>query len=55
MTPERWARVTELFDATSQLPTAGRDAWLEASGADAELRAEGWAMLEAYDTYPGYL
>ena len=55
MTPERWARVTELFDAASQLPTAGRDAWLEASGADAELRAEVCAMLEAYDTDPGYL
>ena len=55
MTPERWARVTELFDAACQLPTAARDAWLDASGADAELRAEVRAMLEAFDTDPGYL
>lgn len=55
MTPERWARVTELFDAASQLPTTARYAWLDASGADAELRAEVRAMLEAFDTDPGYL
>ena len=34
MTPERWARVTELFDAASQLPTTARQAWLEATDAD---------------------
>ena len=55
MTPERWARVTDLFDAASQLPTTARDAWLDASGADAELRAEVRAMLEAFDTDPDYL
>lgn len=55
MTPERWARVTELFDAASQLPTAARNAWLDAADADAELPAEVRAMLEAYDTDPGYL
>ena len=55
MTPERWARVTELFDAACQLPTAARDAWLDASGVDADLRAEVRAMIEAYDTDPGYL
>lgn len=55
MTPERWARVTELFDAASQLPTAARDAWLDATGADAELRAEVRAMLEAFETDPGFL
>ncbi len=55
MTPELWARVTELFDAASQLPAAERGAWLDASGADAELRAEVRAMLEAFDTDPDYL
>ena len=52
MTPERWARVTELFDAACQQPPRAREAWLEASGDDAELRAEVRAMLEAYDTDP---
>lgn len=55
MTPERWARVTELFDAASQLPTATREAWLDAADADPDLRAEVRAMLAAYDTDPGYL
>jgi len=55
MTPERWARVTELFDAATGLPANARMAWLDASGADAELAAEVRAMLDAYDTDPGYL
>ncbi len=55
MTPERWARVTELFDAASQVPPAAREAWLETSGADDELRAEVRAMLASYDTDPGFL
>lgn len=54
MTPERWARVTELFDAASQVPPAAREAWLEAIGDD-ELRAEVRAMLASYDTDPGFL
>ncbi len=55
MTPERWARITELFDGASQVPPATRDAWLEATGADEELRTEVRAMLEAYDTDPDFL
>jgi eukaryotic-like serine/threonine-protein kinase len=55
MTPERWARVTELFDAASQLPAETRLAWLDASGEDAELRAEVRAMLDAYGSDPDYL
>ena len=55
MTPERWARVTELFDAASQLPPDARQVWLEANEADDALRAEVRAMLTSYDTDPGYL
>ena len=55
MTPERWTSITDLFDSASQVPPAAREAWLEATGADDELRAEVRAMLEAYDTDPDYL
>ena len=55
MTPERWARVTELFDAACAQPPAARAAWVAAAGGDAEIRAEVEAMLQAYDTDPEFL
>ncbi|MCB1844914.1 MAG: serine/threonine protein kinase, partial [Halioglobus sp.] len=39
LTPARWARVEELFDAAAELPDAGRDAYLQrACQGDPELR-----------------
>ena len=38
MTPERWTRVTELFDGACQLPPDTRDTWLERTCDDSELR-----------------
>ncbi len=55
MTPERWARVTELFDDARRQPAAQRAAWLDGAEADAGLRAEVQAMLAAYDTEPEFL
>lgn len=55
MTPERWTRVTELFDAASQRPASTREAWLVAAEADAGLQAEVRAMLVSYDSDPEYL
>jgi hypothetical protein len=41
MTPERWRRIDELFDAARLLDPAERDDWLRnASGGDADLRHE---------------
>ena len=41
MTPERWARIKELFGAALEAPEAERTQFLEsACGGDAELRAE---------------
>ena len=41
MTPERWRRIDDLFDAALRLAPAEREAWLrEACGGDDELRAE---------------
>lgn len=55
MTPERWARVTELFDAASQMPAGARHDWLETACGDATLRHEVRAMLDSYDVDPDYL
>ena len=41
MTPERWQRIAELFEAAVLRDAAGRESWLRAaSGGDADLRAE---------------
>ena len=41
MTPERWRRIDDLFDAALQLAPAERESWLrEACGGDEDLRAE---------------
>jgi non-specific serine/threonine protein kinase/serine/threonine-protein kinase len=55
MTPERWARVTELFEQATQQPAAERLRWLDGVCDDAAVRAEVEAMLAAYDTDPEFL
>ena len=55
MTPERWARITELFEQATQQPAADRRRWLDGACDDATVRAEVEAMLAAYDTDPGFL
>ena len=46
MTPERWRRIGDLFDAALRLDPAGREAWLrEACGDDEGLRAEVGRLL----------
>ena len=41
MTPERWRRIGELYEAAVRIDPAGRDAWLHAAcGVDDELRTE---------------
>ena len=55
MTPERWARITELFEQATARPLAERAAWLDAACDDAGIRAEVAAMLAAYDTDPEFL
>jgi non-specific serine/threonine protein kinase/serine/threonine-protein kinase len=55
MTPEQWARVTDLFDRASAMPGGERAAWLAGACEDAAIRAEVGAMLQAYDTDPEFL
>ncbi|MCC7243858.1 MAG: protein kinase [Acidobacteria bacterium] len=55
MTPERWARVTELFDLACQLPPADREPALRAACDDESLWVEVRAMLETYDADPDFL
>ena len=55
MTPERWARITELFAQVTERPASERAAWLAAACDDDALRAEVEAMLAAYDTDPAFL
>ncbi len=46
MTPERWRRVGEVFDAALRVDSAGRDEWLRAAcGGDDELRGEVGRLL----------
>jgi serine/threonine-protein kinase len=41
VTPQRWQRIGDLFDAAVQIDSAGREAWLRAAcGEDDELRLE---------------
>jgi serine/threonine protein kinase len=51
MTPDRWARVKETFQAALLRGSTDRDAFLvEACGGDAELRDEVDSLLEAYES-----
>jgi eukaryotic-like serine/threonine-protein kinase len=46
MTPERWRRIGEIFDAAVRIDAAGRDDWLRAAcGDDDDLRAEVGRLL----------
>ena len=46
MTPERWRRIDDLFDAAVRVDPAGREAWLRAAcGGDDDLRAEVGRLL----------
>ena len=46
MTPERWRRIDDLFDAAVRIDPAGREAWLRAAcGGDDDLRAEVGRLL----------
>ncbi|MCX6632179.1 MAG: protein kinase, partial [Candidatus Solibacter sp.] len=48
MTPERWARIKEVFGAALELPEAGRDAYLKQScGSDVSLCEEVERLLDA--------
>ncbi|HMB07058.1 MAG TPA: serine/threonine-protein kinase [Isosphaeraceae bacterium] len=47
MTPERWCRIGELFEAAVRIDPVGREAWLRAAcGGDDELRAEVGRLLD---------
>ena len=47
MTPERWRRIGELFDAAVRIDPAGREVWLRAAcGGDDDLRAEVGRLLD---------
>src|SRR5688572_20469671 len=50
MTPDRWQKVTEVFEAALQRNAAERDGYLaEACAGDEELRREVEAMLESHN------
>ena len=53
MTPQRWRRIDDLFDAALQLAPAERESWLqEACGGDEDLRAEVDRLLACRDIAP---
>ena len=50
MTPERWQKITAIFEAALQQDTRARSAYVnEACGDDRELRREVEAMLASHD------
>ncbi len=50
MTPERWHRIGELFEAAAQIDLAGREAWLRSnSGGDDELVTEVGRLLTLHE------
>ena len=50
MTPERWRRIGELFEAAVQIDPAGREAWLRAAcGGDDEVRTEVGRLLAQHE------
>ena len=56
MTPERWALVRQIFDATLERPAAERSAYLDqACGGDADLREEIQALLSSYEESTQFL
>ena len=56
MTPERWARIEELFDAALAAPPHARETLLErVCGDDTGLRAELQSLLAEHDAEPDFL
>ena len=53
MTPERWARVQELFEAAAPLPAADRSAHVRAAADDDEMATLVLSMLAASDEDTG--
>ena len=54
MTPERWRRIGELFEAAVRIDPAGREAWLRAAcGGDDELRTEVGRLLAQHERVTG--
>ena len=50
MTPERWQKITAIFEAALQRDDGARSAYVnEACGDDQELRSEVEAMLASHD------
>jgi serine/threonine-protein kinase len=50
MTPERWRRIGELFEAAVRIDPAGREAWLRAAaGGDDEVRTEVGRLLAQHE------
>lgn len=47
MTPERWQRLQELFDALLALPETERAAWLARQGDPADVQREALALVAA--------
>lgn len=50
MTPERWQAIADLFSRALAEPSSTRDAWLAASGAPEDVRAEVAELLAAHDS-----
>lgn len=56
MTPERWSRLGDLFEAALQRQRQDRSAFLEqACAGDDELRTEVASLIEAYESARGFL
>jgi serine/threonine-protein kinase len=54
MTPERWRRIGELFEAAVGIDPAGREAWLRAAcGGDDELRTEVGRLVAQHERVHG--
>src|SRR5215204_2907329 len=56
MTPERWQKITEVFEAALLLPPEERAAFVaETCGGDQEVRREVESMLRSYEDEPDFI
>lgn len=55
MTPERWSRITSLFEQALEQPVADRDVFITAGSDDEEMRREVRSMLDTYERHPDFL